>query len=531
VQRIKDVRQLRARQFPEDAGPLAHPVRPSSYVAIDNFYTATVYEKGAELVGVLRTLVGEEAFRAGCDLFFERLDGTAATMEQFVDCFAETSGRDLSGFLRWYAQPGTPNLRLETAYDPSRGVLEVRAAQSAPIGAEGARPFEPVPIPVRLGLLDADGAPLGFTRDGAPAEETVLVCEGEDTRFELANVTSPPVVSALRRFSAPVRLSSNAAPGDRYILLAGDPDLFNRWEAGQTLAADLILRRAAGDPDAAGESRWAAAVGRALEDRSAEPAFKALLLSPPTEADLSLLQAPYAPAAVHTAREHLRAVLGQALSPQLSDLHEALADTGAFSPTAEPAGRRALRNAALHLLVAARAPGVDARAAGHFEAAANMTDALAGLDALAALGGLAYEAALAGFYDRWAHEPLVIDKWFALQARGPEPGVLGRVLGLLTHPAFDARNPNRLRALVQTFAGNLPAFHAPDGSGHRFLVDQILLVDGFNPKTAARLVEPLGAWRRLTPELSADLRGQLERLASAPGLSKNVTELATKALV
>ncbi|MDP8916234.1 MAG: DUF3458 domain-containing protein, partial [Pseudomonadota bacterium] len=391
---------------------------------------------------------------------------------------------------------------------------------------------QPVPIPIRLGLLDEDGRALTFRNDdgGSPVEETTILLDAPRTAVRLEGVQRRPVLSALRGFSAPVRLAASADPADRYVLLAGDPDLFNRWEAGQTLAADLILARAEGRADEAGERRWAEAVGRALADQGAEPAFKALVLSPPAEGDLSLLRTPYDPQAVHEAREALRTVLGRTLIEPLARLHEELAEDGPFSPDADAAGRRALRNAALQLIVAAGGAQAPARAALHFAEAANMTEALGGLDALAALGGELYELALASFYARWLHEPLVVDKWFAVQARSPEPGVLGRVMGLLAHPAFDARNPNRLRALVQTFSGNLARFHAPDGSGHRFLVDQIILVDAFNPKTAARLVEPLGAWRRLTPEIGASLRAELQRLVDAPGLSKNTLELAAKAL-
>ena len=449
-------------------------------------------------------------------------------MEQFIDCFAESSGQDLSGFLRWYAQPGTPAVHVQSAYDADTGSLELTLTQSAPAGREGA--FTPVPIPVRLGLLDGDGRPLAFVHDHQPTEETVVILDSKHTRLRLHDVTTAPVVSALRRFSAPVRLSTDAPGDDRYVLLAGDPDLFNRWEAGQTLAADLILHRAAGEPDPAGERRWAEAVGRALEDQSAEHAFKALLLNPPTEGDLSLLQAPYSPAGIHAARDTLRATLGSTLITPLTRLHEGLASAAPYSPDAESAGRRSLRNAALHLLTATRGADAPARAQAHFAEASNMTDALAGLDALAELGGAPYQEALAAFYARWAHEPLVVDKWFAVQARAPEPGVIGRVLGLLAHPAFDRRNPNRLRALVQSFSGNLAAFHAPDGSGDRFLVDQIILTDPLNPKPAARLVERLGACRRLTRDLASGLRGQLQRLADTPGLSSNVLELAEKAL-
>ena len=530
VQRIKDVRALRARQFPEDAGPLAHPVRPSSYVKIDNFYTATVYEKGAELIRMLKTLLGDETFRRGCDLYFERLDGTAATVEEFMACFAEASGRDLSGFMRWYEQAGTPRLAVESRYDAGARTLELRLKQST-AATPGQEEKVPAPLPVRVGLLDQEGRPLRFTGPEGETDETVIVIEDAETTVRLDGVAAEPVVSALRGFSAPVTLSSSASQEHRYILLASDPDLFNRWEAGQSLASDLILARAAGRPGETGERRWAEAVGRALADQSADHAFKALLLSPPSEADLALLMRPIDPQAIHAARETLRATLGRTLAEPLSRLHDDLAGGGDFSAAAEAAGRRALRNTALHLLVIAERPGAVTRAEGHLVAATNMTDALGGLEALSRAGGEPYERALAAFYERWRHEPLVVDKWFALQARGPQEDVLGRVVGLTTHPAFEPKNPNRLRALVSTFASANPArFHAPDGSGYRFLVDEILAVDAFNPKTAARLVEPLAGWRRLKPELAERAKAEVERLVGSPTLSKNVQELAAKAL-
>jgi aminopeptidase N len=291
-----------------------------------------------------------------------------------------------------------------------------------------------------------------------------------------------------------VKLTSDAPSKDRYVLLAADPDLFNRWEAGQDLARDLILARAAGAPDEVGEERFAAAVGRALADQSAEPAFKALMLALPSEADLAQAVDPVDPAALHDAREALRTRLAIHLGETLRRLHGGLQEAGEFSVDASAAGRRALHNAALELLAADRHADIVDRALGHFRAAANMTDAMGGLSALMLLGGPAFDTALAEFFERWRSEPLVIDKWFAVQARSPGEDVLGRVLGLTAHPMFDSKNPNRLRALVQSFAsGNPHRFHDASGAGYRFLADQILAVDGFNPMTAARLIEPLAA--------------------------------------
>jgi aminopeptidase N len=328
-----------------------------------------------------------------------------------------------------------------------------------------------------------------------------------------------------------VLLESDAEARDRYVLLAGDPDLFNRWEAGQELARELILGRARGRPDEVGEERYAEAVGRALSDQAADPAFKALLLSRPSEPDLSLAINPADPAAIHAARDAMRTRLALHLADELRRLHTGLQEIGEFSPDAAGAGRRALRNAALDLLAANPRSEIGELAAGHYEAAANMTDAIGGLSALMQIGGEPYETALRHFFDKWKGEPLVIDKWFALQARDPDEGALGRVMGLTAHPAFEPKNPNRLRALVSTFANFNPArFHDPSGAGYRFLADQILAVDGFNPMTAARLVDPLGGWRRYTPELGALMKAELERILAAPGLSKNVFELVSRAL-
>ena len=539
VQRIKDVRALRGRQFPEDAGPLAHPVRPSSYVKIDNFYTATVYEKGAELIRMLKTLLGAEAFRKGMDLYFARCDGTAATVEAFIECFAEASARDLSGFFAWYQQPGTPAVHIEAAYDEKARSLDLTLTQTTPPQAGGDP--RPLPIPVALGLMDIDGEPLTFRApDGKTSLETVLVLEGPRTEVRLDGVARDPVLSALRGFSAPVKLTVSEPAKDGYVRLASDPDLFNRWEAAQAISRGLILARAGGSPDEVAEERFADALGRALDDQRAEPAFHALLLGLPGEGDLALAQfeagAPADPAALHAAREALRARISVHLGERLEGLHGALQHAGEFSADADAAGRRALRNAALDLLAAAPTAARLDRARGHFDAAANMTDAMGGLNALMLMvgdpeGAEAFDAALAAFYDKWRNEPLVVDKWFAVQARSPHPEALGRVMALTVHPAFEPKNPNRLRALVATFAtANPVAFHDESGAGYRFLADQILAADAFNPMVAARLVEPLASWRRYREALGTRMRDELSRLKAHKSVSSNVLELADKAI-
>jgi len=522
VQRIKDVWALRARQFAEDSGPLAHPVRPSSYLKIDNFYTATIYEKGSEIIRMLKTILGAAAFRKGCDLYFERHDGEATTVEAFIACFAEASGQDLTDFFAWYEQAGTPTVSIRTDYDAAAQAVTLRLGQStAPTPGQPAK--RALPIPVAIGLLSAEGEVLRDT------EIVLLDKDAATVRWE--GVASPPVLSALRGFSAPVNLTTDAKPSDRYVLLGSDPDLFNRWEAGQTLARDLILARAAGQPDEVGEERYADGLGRALVDDAAEPAFKALLLALPAEPDLARMSEPADPLALHRARKHLRARIAVHLGDLLRRLHGEMQSDDEFSASAQAAGRRALRNACAEALAADPHAENLARLVGHYEASRTMTDTMGGLNALITVGGATRDQALALFQQTWKHEPLVMDKWFAAQARDPSEDALDRVIALTRDPSFEPTNPNRLRALVSTFANFNPArFHDPSGAGYRFLADQVLAVDGFNPMTAARLVEPLGAWRRYKPELGALMREQLERVAAHPDLSKNVLELATKAL-
>jgi aminopeptidase N len=522
VQRIKDVKALRARQFAEDAGPLAHPVRPSSYLKIDNFYTATIYEKGSEIIRMLKTILGAGAFRKGCDLYFERHDGQATTVEAFIACFVEASGRDLSDFFAWYEQAGTPSVTITSDYEADSQAVTLTLRQStAPTPGQPTK--RALPIPVAIGLLSHDGESLRDTE--------VVVLDKDTMTVRWEGVTQPPILSALRGFSAPVNLSTDARPSDRYVLFSADPDLFNRWEAGQTLARDLILLRASGSPDEVGEERYADALGHALADVASEPAFKALLLSLPSEPDLALMSEQADPIALHEARDALRLRIAIHLGDLLRRLHGEMQDAGEFSPSADAAGRRALRNACADMLSADPHEDNLARVLGHYEASRNMTDLIGGLYPLVSIGGAARDKALSRFHDAWAAEPQVLDKWFAIQARDPNPDVLERVIALTRHPAFEPTNPNRLRALVSTFANFNPArFHDPSGGGYRFLADQILAVDKFNPMTAARLVEPLGAWRRYRSDLGALMRQELERIAAHPDLSKNVLELAAKSL-
>jgi aminopeptidase N len=522
VSRIKDVKALRARQFSEDAGPMSHPVRPSGFVKIENFYTATIYEKGAEVIRMLSILLGEKDFRAGMDLYFERWDGKATTMEAFIACFADISGRDLSDFFLWYEQAGTPRVDMSATYDARARALDLTFAQStAPTPGQPNK--RPLPIPIAFGLLDEDGRPL--------RETEVVVLEGADKRLRLEGIERMPVVSALRGFSAPVKLVSDAPTKDAYVLLAADPDLFNRWEAGQMLARDLILARAGGRPDDVGEERFAEAMGRALDDQSSAPALKALLLALPSEPDLALDSEIADPAAIHEARRALRRRVATHLGAGLRRLHEGLREPEEYSPDAEAAGHRALRNAALELLAADPSGRNRDLTRERFRTATNMTDAIGALTALMILGGSDFDDALETFYDRWKDEPLVIDKWFAIQARDPSEGALDRVRSLTAHPEFDPKTPSRLRAVVQVFASYNPArFHDPSGAGYRFLADHILSVDAFNPMTAARLFEPLGGWEHFKPELAALMRAEIARIAAEPTLSNNLREMVTRAL-
>ena len=536
VRRIGDVRMLRAMQFPEDDGPLAHPVRPNSYIRIDNFYTPTVYNKGAELVRMIHTLLGRDGFRRGMDLYIRRHDNQAVTIEDFVAAMQDASGVDLGQFKRWYEQAGRPEITIEDRWDKATKSYELSIAQKAP-PTPGQAEKLPMLIPLAMGLLGPDGAELRTRlEDEAESQDGTRVITLAEAResFRFVDVPGPPVPSLLRGFSAPVKLKD--VPLERLKFLAiNDPEPFARWEAGQQVATYVLLdgieacRSGVGpaplDPD------LVTALRRILADAERDPAFAAEALTLPSEAFLADQVAVVDVDAIHAARESARVELGRALSMELASAYVALADTGPYQIEGAAIGRRALRNTCLAYIAAADAERGATLAKAQFETRANMTDVLAALTVLADLDRPERPAALARFYAAWSRDELVIDKWFALQARSSLPGTPDRVRELTMHPAFERKNPNRVRALVGAFAqGNQIRFHDASGAGYAFLADEVITLDPINPTTAARLVQPLGAWRRHNPARQALMQRQLERVLATANLSKNTYEMASKSL-
>ncbi|TFL16959.1 aminopeptidase N [Jannaschia formosa] len=510
VQRIGDVLQLRARQFREDAGPLAHPVRPESFVEINNFYTATVYEKGAEVIGMLRRLVGPEGYAAGCDLYFKRHDGQACTIEDWLACFEEATGRDLSQFALWYSQAGTPRLAVEESYED--GIFRATLRQTVP-DTPGQTDKAPMVIPVAWGLLDAEGTEL------RPTEMFELA--GAEGVIE-AEVPSRPVLSVLRGFSAPVILEHEQSDADRLVLLASDTDPFNRWEAGRTLAKRRLVAMIVegSEPDAP----WLDAMATLARDESADPAFRALALALPSEDDLA--QTLHAggvvpdPDAIHAAREAAAAAVARTLADDLPALRRAMRVSGPYDPNAEDAGKRALDGALLRMQT--RLDGGEA-ARGAYRAADNMTDRMAAFACLLEAGDPEVAAA---FEEDWKHDRLVMDKWFAAQVMHAAPDrAVGIATGLTRRPDFDAANPNRVRSVIGALtAGNPAGFHARDGSGYRFLADWLLKIDAMNPQTAARMSTAFDTWRRYDADRQELVAAQLARIAEER-ISRDLAEM------
>ena len=518
VKRIEDVRILRAGQFPEDSGPLAHPVRPESYMEISNFYTATIYNKGAELIRMMALMLGPERFRAGTDLYFARHDGQAATCEDFVRAMEEGGEIDLSQFRLWYEQAGTPRVRALLSHDPVTRQVELTLEQSVP-PTPGQPEKQPMAIPLRVALFDPDSG----THHG---DELLMLTQAEQ-RFSFPDFAAAPILSINRGFSAPVIVDTNRSQADLAFLSAHDDDPFARYEAMQQLMVNVLVGRIGGQ--AADEGAVIDAIRQTLTNPALDPAFVAEAIRLPSEAYLGDQMRQVDPDAIHAAREALQRSIGAELEPLWRDVHAGSKANGfALSPAAK--GARKLRNAALHYLVASGAADGPAIAFDQFSSADNMTERQAALGTLA--NGVSPErvAALDIFYNRYSADALTLDKWFQTQAFAFHPDTVDLVEELGRHKDFTLSNPNRVRALYGAFSGNQWAFHHRSGKGYRLVADCIIALDGLNPQTAARLVPPLGRWKRFDAERAALMQAELRRILAQPGLSKDVTEQARKSL-
>ncbi|MDP3408254.1 aminopeptidase N [Bosea sp. (in: a-proteobacteria)] len=535
VKRIADVRTLRTTQFSEDAGPLAHPVRPRAYKEINNFYTPTVYEKGAEVIRMLKLLVGEAAFRAGMDLYFERCDGTAATIEDFLACFAETSGHDLTHFARWYEQAGTPTIVASGRYDAAASTYTLDLAQTtAP--TPGQPDKQTVVLPVALGLVGANGDLPLKTTSAAYAGDGLIVFDEASLSVTFSEIEEAPTPSLLRGFSAPVRLELDLGDAELLRLFSADSDPFNRWQAWQTVASRALIE-AGRDPARRGALlSTAGALAEVLDgflhsQAPADPAFAAQVLRLPSQGDIAReIGRDVDPDAIHAAHRGLSTEIGRLIAPQLLALRDTLTGAARYSPDAASAGRRALRNEALGLLALA-SPETGARLAeAQFAGSDNLTDRLAALAAMTLIPGEAREELIARFARTYAAEPLVLDKWLMAQALIPESGTLDRVRGLMQHPAFSLGNPNRVRGLIGGFAANLTQFNRTDGEGYAFLADIVIALDRTNPQVASRLLASFKSWRMLEPGRRALAEAKLAMVANTPNLSRDVADIAERTL-
>lgn len=515
VKRIDDVLALRARQFREDNGPLAHPVRPESFVEINNFYTATVYEKGAELIGMLKRLVGDENYARALDLYFDRHDGEACTIEDWIAVFEETTGRDLSQFKTWYSQAGTPRLDMTDSFADGTYTLTFRQHTPATPGQPDKAPMV---IPIAVGLLSPNGSECVPT--------TLLEMTKAEQSFTFEGLEEKPVPSILRGFSAPVIVTRKSDNAERAFLLAHDTDPFNRWEAGRALAKDALVRmvKEGAAPDAA----FIDALGQVLADDTLDPAFRALVLHLPGQDDLAqtLFDAGVTPdpIAIYAACDAMADAIATTLESQLARLFDAMQVPGTYSPDAEAAGKRALANAALSLL--SRRDG-GARAQVQFDGADNMTQQLAGLGALIKQGK--GDEALQAFYEQWHDDRLVLDKWFGLQCGLAKPDEAANVAMKLTaHPDFEWKNPNRFRSVLGALASNAAGFHHPSGAGYTVMADWLIKLDPVNPQTTARMITVFETWRRYDADRQALIAAELDRIANTPDLSRDTAEMVSR---
>ena len=532
--RIREVRGLRAAQFPEDAGPMAHPVRPSSFVEINNFYTATVYEKGAEVIRMIQTLIGRDGFRAGMDEYFRRHDGQAVTCEDFVAAMAanvpQSAGIDFAQFMRWYNQPGTPHVAVDGYFDAESKTYTLTCTQSNSRASDEFGETGPYLIPIRVALFTEQGELIA-------GSERTLQLTATTQSFVFNDVAAEPVPSLLRNFSAPVYLDFDYTPEQLTLLMAHESDAFNAWEAGQRLATTLILD-AATEIAAGRQAQWpesfVTACRRLLQTQAQRgAAFVAETLTLPGESTLAEMLDLVDPDALHAARNALRRHLAEELEGEFSGLYTALASNAPYAPTSEQAGRRALRNVCLAYLLELDTPTTRQLALKQFEEADNMTEQFAALAALANVNAVdcpERDSALADFYARWQDEALVVDKWLAVQSTSRRPDTLATVKALTGHPAFDAGNPNKIYALIRSFGANHVRFNAADGSGYAFIADRVLDLHDRNPQVASRLARCFDRWKKFDTGRQMHARAALERIRDHDGLSRDVLEIVSRAL-
>ncbi|MBU1722619.1 MAG: aminopeptidase N [Gammaproteobacteria bacterium] len=545
VKRIEDVRMLRTNQFAEDASPMAHPIRPASYMEINNFYTVTVYEKGAEVVRMYQTLLGRDGFRKGMDLYFQRHDGQAVATEDFLAAMADANATDLSQFQRWYDQAGTPRVDVTMDYDAEAQTCTLHFRQSCPATPE-ADAKQPFLIPLDVGFLFPSNA-TGFDSaqpsnralsgveglSGVAGSQVLRLTEAEQS-FLFENVPERPIPSLLRGFSAPVKLHYPYSTADLVFLMKHDSDAFNRWDAGQRLVMETMLNMLESHKqgEAFGlEDDFISAYQAVLTDDTLDYALRAEALQLPSEADIAEAARPSDPAAIHAVREFVCTTLAKAMRLDLEALYEALQDQGGYSPDATSIGRRSLKNVCLAYLGRIDDEGIHEACRQQYFQAGNMTDSLSALAVLNHIGCPQRAEALQHFHDRWQGDSLVMDKWFALQATSSLPETLGQVQSLMGHKLFTLSNPNKVRSLIGSFALRNPLhFHAEDGSGYAFLTDNVLQLDAMNPQIASRMVRPLMNWRHYEPVRSGLMKAQLERIQAHEGLSGDVYEIVSKSL-
>jgi aminopeptidase N len=542
VERICDVSKLRAYQFPQDAGPMAHPVRPHSYIKMDNFYTVTVYEKGAEVVRMYKTLLGSQGFRKGMDLYFQRHDGQAVTCEDFYAAMRDANNADFANFLQWYSQAGTPTVKVSSSYNAEAHTFSLKFSQEVP-PTPGQPHKEPMFIPVALGLLDSSGKDIplssvyhdgtSIASDNQSVFTTVLRVTKKEEEFVFSDIHERPVPSLLRGYSAPIRLESDLSVNDLLFLLAHDSDEFNRWEAGQLLARKLMLSLVADfqqNKPLVLNPEFVNGLRSILTDSSLDKEFVARAITLPGEGEIMDLMEVADPDAVHAVRKFIRKQLASELKSELLSIVEKNRSSEEYVFNHPNMARRALKNIALAYLVTLEDPQYIELALLEYRNATNLTEQFAALAAVAQISGKVRDDALSDFYSKWQHDYLVVNKWFALQASSDIAGNVENMKKLINHPAFDLRNPNKVYSLIGGFCGSPVNFHAKDGSGYEFLGEIVIQLDKLNPQVASRMVSAFSRWKRYDETRQNLAKAQLEMIVSANGLSENVYEIASKSL-